>query len=328
MREYGRWIKNIAAFFLLMALLSLLLPFCRFQAAGEKVELSGMEVLATAGRAGITYARHNEIPDSFVVKEPFTWGEVKTGFSYAQDTVGNKALLGGAAAIALPVILCVLSMILLAVAEGKKTMVAPTLLVTLTMAEILLALLVAGKFRSYLLTGAVMFALFLGIAFILVWFGWFTGGYRRRRRRPGSREREEEDDKDSSDRKHHRFRRKHSRKKKKKRSKTKGKTTNTKNKNTEGQSENKAEPESLPALTGKVAEGHPGDRSFLEKEGCRILYEPDKAQYKISNHSEKEVHVQPVTGEIQWILKPGQKARVADPVTVGMEETECFLELK
>lgn len=41
MREYGRWIKNIAAFFLLMALLSLLLPFCRFQAAGEKVELSG-----------------------------------------------------------------------------------------------------------------------------------------------------------------------------------------------------------------------------------------------------------------------------------------------
>ena len=96
MREYGRWIKNIAAFFLLMALLSLLLPFCRFQAAGEKVELSGMEVLATAGRAGITYARHNEIPDSFVVKEPFTWGEMKNGFSYAQDAVGNKTLLGGA----------------------------------------------------------------------------------------------------------------------------------------------------------------------------------------------------------------------------------------
>ena len=307
MREYGRWIKNIAAFFLLMALLSLLLPFCRFQAAGEKVELSGMEVLATAGRAGITYARHNEIPDSFVVKEPFTWGEMKNGFSYAQDAVGNKTLLGGAAAIALPVILCVLSMILLAVAEGKKTMVAPTLFVTLTMAEILLALLVAGKFRSYLLTGAVMFALFLGIAFILVWFGWFTGGYRRRRRRPGSREREEEDDKDSSDRKHHRFRRKHSRKKKKKRSKTKGKTTNTKNKNTEG---------------------HPGDRSFLEKEGCEIFYESDKGQYKICNHSKREIHVQPVTGEIQWILKPGQKARVEDPVSVGIEGTEYVLNLR
>lgn len=184
MREYGRWIKNIAAFFLLMALLSLLLPFCRFQAAGEKVELSGMEVLATAGRAGITYARHNEIPDSFVVKEPFTWGEMKNGFSYAQDAVGNKTLLGGAAAIALPVILCVLSMILLAVAEGKKTMVAPTLFVTLTMAEILLALLVAGKFRSYLLTGAVMFALFLGIGLYFCLFGWFTGGYRRGRDGP------------------------------------------------------------------------------------------------------------------------------------------------
>lgn len=271
MREYGRWIKNIAAFFLLMALLSLLLPFCRFQAAGEKVELSGMEVLATAGRAGITYARHNEIPDSFVVKEPFTWGEMKNGFSYAQDAVGNKTLLGGAAAIALPVILCVLSMILLAVAEGKKTMVAPTLFVTLTMAEILLALLVAGKFRSYLLTGAVMFALFLGIAFILVWFGWFTGGYRRRRRRPGSREREEEDDKDSSDRKHHRFRRKHSRKKKKKRSKTKGKTTNTKNKNTEGQSENKAELEDSAVLTGEVTEGHRETGVFWKKRDVRFF---------------------------------------------------------
>ena len=303
MREYGRWIKNIAAFFLLMALLSLLLPFCRFQAAGEKVELSGMEVLATAGRAGITYARHNEIPDSFVVKEPFTWGEMKNGFSYAQDAVGNKTLLGGAAAIVLPVILCVLSMILLAVAEGKKTMVAPTLLVTLTMAEILLAV-------------------------ILVWFGWFTGGYRRRRRRPGSREREEEDDKDSSDRKHHRFRRKHSRKKKKKRSKTKGKTTNTKNKNAEGKSENKAEPEDSAVLTGEVTEGHPGDRSFLEKEGCEIFYESDKGQYKICNHSKREIHVQPVTGEIQWILKPGQKARVEDPVSVGIEGTEYVLNLR
>lgn len=328
MREYGRWIKNIAAFFLLMALLSLLLPFCRFQAAGEKVELSGMEVLATAGRAGITYARHNEIPDSFVVKEPFTWGEVKTGFSYAQDAVGNKALLGGAAAIALPVILCVLAMILLAVAEGKKTMAAPTLLVTLTMAEILLALFVAGKFRSYLLTGAGMFALFLGIAFILVWLGWFTGGYRRRRRRPGSREKEEEDDKDSSGRKRRHSGRKHSRKKKKKRSKTKEKTTNTKDKNTEGQSENNTASENSAVLTGEVTEGHPGDRSLLEKEGCQIFYEPDKGQYKICNHSKKEMHVQPVTGGIQWILKPGQKARVADPVSVGIEGTEYVLNLR
>ena len=77
-----------------------------------------------------------------------------------------------------------------------------------------------------------------------------------------------------------------------------------------------------------MTEGHPGDRSFLEKEGCEIFYESDKGQYKICNHSKREIHVQPVTGEIQWILKPGQKARVADPVTVGMEETECFLELK
>lgn len=119
------------------------------------------------------------------------------------------------------------------------------------------------------------------------------------------------------------------RKKKKKRSKTKGKTTNTKNKNTEGQSENKAEPEDSAVLTGEVTEGHPGDREvFWKKRECEIFYESDKGQYKICNHSKREIHVQPVTGEIQWILKPGQKARVEDPVSVGIEGTEYVLNLR
>ena len=42
MRAYGRFMKNIAALALLFALLSLLLPFCSFQAAGQDMTLSGL----------------------------------------------------------------------------------------------------------------------------------------------------------------------------------------------------------------------------------------------------------------------------------------------
>ena len=42
MRAYGRFMKNTAALLLLLALLSLLLPFCRFQAKGQDMTLSGV----------------------------------------------------------------------------------------------------------------------------------------------------------------------------------------------------------------------------------------------------------------------------------------------
>ena len=55
MRAYGRFMKNTAALLLLLALLSLLLPFCRFQAGGQDMTLSGVEVLTAGGKAGYTY---------------------------------------------------------------------------------------------------------------------------------------------------------------------------------------------------------------------------------------------------------------------------------
>ena len=54
MRAYGRFMKNTAALLLLLALLSLLLPFCRFQAGGQDMTLSGVEVLTAGGKAGYT----------------------------------------------------------------------------------------------------------------------------------------------------------------------------------------------------------------------------------------------------------------------------------
>ena len=54
MRAYGRFMKNIAALALLFALLSLLLPFCSFQAAGQDMTLSGLDVLKAGGSAAYT----------------------------------------------------------------------------------------------------------------------------------------------------------------------------------------------------------------------------------------------------------------------------------
>ena len=47
MRKHGRWMKNIAGLLLLLALLSLLLPFCKFNAGDGNMTLSGIEVIKT-----------------------------------------------------------------------------------------------------------------------------------------------------------------------------------------------------------------------------------------------------------------------------------------
>ena len=51
MRKHGRWMKNIAGLLLLLALLSLLLPFCKFNAGDGNMTLSGIEVIKTGGKA-------------------------------------------------------------------------------------------------------------------------------------------------------------------------------------------------------------------------------------------------------------------------------------
>ena len=55
MRKHGRLMKNIAGLLLLLALLSLLLPFCKFNAGDGNMTLSGIEVIKTGGKAGYTY---------------------------------------------------------------------------------------------------------------------------------------------------------------------------------------------------------------------------------------------------------------------------------
>lgn len=85
MRTYGRLLKNIAAIALLLALLSMLLPFCKFSAGGQEMTLSGLDVVKAGGRAGYTYLTEGRVADTFVLKAPVTVGTVKAVFLMCRE---------------------------------------------------------------------------------------------------------------------------------------------------------------------------------------------------------------------------------------------------
>lgn len=236
MRAYGRFMKNIAALLLLLALLSLLLPFCRFQAGGQDMTLSGVEVLTAGGKAGYTYLQQGGVPDDFVLMAPFTWGDVKEGIHYADQTGNSNLLVAAGVAVGLPVILCFLSMCMLFLAEGKKTMVLPTIFTAAVTAELLVVLVGFTALHPFLLAGVYLFAMFHIMALILILFGWTLGGYREPKKKRGKdgHDREENEDRDRrKNRDRGRRRKKSKRKKKHRSSKNSKKKDDNKEKNNE-----------------------------------------------------------------------------------------------
>lgn len=237
MRAYGRFMKNIAALLLLLALLSLLLPFCRFQAGGQDMTLSGVEVLTAGGKAGYTYLQQGGVPDDFVLMAPFTWGDVKEGIHYADQTGNSNLLVAAGVAVGLPVILCFLSMCMLFLAEGKKTMVLPTIFTAAVTAELLVVLVGFTALHPFLLAGVYLFAMFHIMALILILFGWTLGGYREPKQKKHGKDghdREENEDRDRrKNRDRGRRRKKSKRKKKHRSSKDSKKKDDNKEKNNE-----------------------------------------------------------------------------------------------
>ena len=236
MRAYGRFMKNTAALLLLLALLSLLLPFCRFQTEGQNMSLSGVEVLTAGGKAGYIYLQQGSVPDDFVLKAPFTWGDVKEGIHYADQTGNSNLLVAAGAAVCLPVILCFLSMCMLFLAEGKKTMVLPTVFTAAVTAELLVVLVGFTALHPFLLAGVYLFAMFHIMALILILFGWTLGGYREPKKKRGKdgHDREENEDRDRrKNRDRGRRRKKSKRKKKHRSSKDSKKKDDNKEKNNE-----------------------------------------------------------------------------------------------
>lgn len=299
MRTYGRLLKNIAAIALLLALLSMLLPFCKFSAGGQEMTLSGLDVVKAGGRAGYTYLTEGRVADTFVLKAPITVGTVKSSLSYVQEAGQTRLLAVCAIAALLPVLLCFLSVGMLFLAEGKKTMILPTLFTSLVLAELLVVLTVFPALHSFLLSGIYFFTLLHGVAWILILTGWITGGYLPSEKQEKEQKKRGKNPKQSG----HGWRRKkaHRRRKSKKKHGRK-EDSSTKKKNT---AENKT----------------------LEWNHCQISYDPFEQTYRMVSDSPEKILLLK-EDKVIGTLEQGERVRVGRPVTLQIQGKEERLHLK
>lgn len=299
MRTYGRLLKNIAAIALLLALLSTLLPFCKFSAGGQEMTLSGLDVVKAGGRAGYTYLTEGRVADTFVLKAPITVGTVKSSLSYVQEAGQTRLLAVCAIAALLPVLLCFLSVGMLFLAEGKKTMILPTLFTSLVLAELLVVLTVFPALHSFLLAGIYFFTLLHGVAWILILTGWITGGYLPSEKQEKEQKKRGKNPKQSG----HRWRRKkfHRRRKTKKKHGRK-EDSSTKKKNT---AENK----------------------ILEWNHCQISYDSFEQTYRMVSDSPEKILLLK-EDKVIGTLEQGERVRVGRPVTLQIQGKEELLHLK
>lgn len=263
MRKHGRLMKNIAGLLLLLALLSLLLPFCKFNAGDGNMTLSGIEVIKTGGKAGYTYFKEGRLSENYVIKAPYTWGDIRDSVSYINHAGGANILVFCAVAIAVPLVLCFLSMFMLFMAEGKKTMFMPTLFTLVVVAEMLLIVFGITPLRPFLKIGVYLFTILNVIALLFIIAGWITGGYRQPDKRQsrygygGKGDTSKDGDDGNNNRSHRRKRRKTRRKTKKKKKTQKDKSSDGDNKkenneDSENKEDNKVSGESV---TGVISNG-------------------------------------------------------------------------
>ena len=299
MRTYGRLLKNIAAIALLLALLSMLLPFCKFSAGGQEMTLSGLDVVKAGGRAGYTYLTEGRVADTFVLKAPITVGTVKSSLSYVQGVGQMRLLAVCAIAAVLPVLLCFLSVGMLFLEEGKKTMILPTLFTSLVLAELLVVLTVFPALHPFLLAGVYFFTLLHGVAWILILTGWITGGYLPSEKQEKEQKKRGKNPKQSG----HRWRRKkfHRRRKTKKKHGRK-EDSSTKKKNT---AENK----------------------ILEWNHCQISYDSFEQTYRMVSDSPEKILLLK-EDKVIGTLEQGERVRVGRPVTLQIQGKEEHLHLK
>lgn len=295
MRNYGRFLKNTAGVLLFFALLSLLLPFCYFVAAGQQIALSGMDVLTAAGKAGYTYLTQGQLTDDFVLKAPLTVGTMKSALTFVWGNVDSRLLAAGAAAVLLPLLFCFLAMCMLFVARGKKTMVMPTVFTLIVLAEMLVAVFGLSELHPYLWIGVYLFTLLHGIALLLILIGWVTGGYRR----PEEKSKASDSHERSRGKSHHKWPRRKLFHKKKSRKKRKSKKQ--------------------PAKKDK--------ESAYVWNDCSISYDATSKTYQIVNNSSEDILIYKDDTVIGG-LKSGGKVCVEDSVTLQRKGSTERLKLK
>ena len=332
MRNYGRFLKNIAGILLLLAMVSLLLPFCRFLVGGQEITLSGMDVLSAGAKAGYTYLTNGRLADDYVLKAPLTVGTMKSVLTFVQGNVDSRLLVAGAVAVLLPLLLCLLAMCMLFLARGKKTMVLPTVFTLLVLAEMFVALFGLAELHPYLQIGVYLFTLLHGIALILILIGWGIGGYRR----------PEEKSKDSNSlektprKSHHKWPRRKLFRKKKSKKKRKSKKQPARKESTDKRprtgKENTAKNDSSAAGKNQPSKKN-GSRDMVDDRGssyvwndCSISYDASSKTYQIVNNSLEDILIYKDDTVIGG-LKSGGKVFVDDTVTLQRKGSQERLRL-
>ena len=165
-------------------------------------------------------------------------------------------------AIAVPLVLCFLSMFMLFMAEGKKTMFMPTLFTLVVVAEMLLIVFGITSLRPFLKIGVYLFTILNVIALLFIIAGWITGGYRQLDKRQsrygygGKGDTNNDGDDGNNNRSHRRKRRKTRRKTKKKKKTQKDKSSDGDNKKENNEdSKNKENKVSGEPVTGVISNG-------------------------------------------------------------------------
>lgn len=332
MRNYGRFLKNIAGILLLLAMVSLLLPFCRFPVGGQEITLSGMDVLSAGAKAGYTYLTNGQLADDYVLKASLTVGTMKSALTFVQGNVDSRLLAAGVVAVLIPLLLCFLAMCMLFLARGKKTMVLPTVFTLLVLAEMLVALFGLAELHPYLRIGVYLFTLLHGIALILILIGWGTGGYRR----------PEEKSKDSNSlektprKSHHKWPRRKLFRKKKSKKKRKSKKQPARKESTDKRprtgKENTAKNDSSAAGKNQPSKKN-GSRDMVADRGssyvwndCSISYDASSKTYQIVNNSLEDILIYKDDIVIGG-LKSGGKVFVDDTVTLQRKGSQERLRL-
>ena len=325
MRNYGRFLKNIARILLLLALVSLLLPFCRFPVGGQEITLSGMDVLSAGAKAGYTYLTKGQLADDYVLKAPLTVGTMKSVLTFVQGNVDSRLLAAGAVAVVLPLLLCFLAMCMLFLARGKKTMVLPTLVTLIVLAEMLVALFGLAELHPYLQIGVYLFTLLHGIALILILIGWVTGGYRR----PEEKSKDSNSHERTPRKSHHKwprrklFRKKKSKKKRKSKKQPARKESmdkrspsrkeNTAQKNGTTKSDSSAAGKKQPSKKNSSRDMVADRGSAYVWNDCSISYDTTSKTYQIVNNSLEDILIYKDDTVIGG-LKSGGKVFVDDTV--------------
>lgn len=187
MKRYGLHFKNIAAVLMLVALASLLLPFCKVTTSGTTTKISGIGLIKIGADLGVEYAKNGTIENEYKLTDHLTWGDVKLAAEYASKQHQTRQIALGGAALLLPMGLIFLALILTLFATGKISMILPTLFTLFAVMENALLigafpivqrqLLGESGVKIGFLIGIYAFTILCAVALAILIMVWVTGGF-------------------------------------------------------------------------------------------------------------------------------------------------------